>query len=517
VKPYLVPLVGLLALLLPGCQRPTTQGGKPIVRAGSKSFIESALLGEVLRELAESAGAHAEHVARLGDTSKVWNALLAGEVDAYCEYTGTLRQEILAREKVRSQEDLGRALEARGLRMSRSLGFSNNYAVGMREDRASALGIRTISDLRNHPELKLGLSHPFLERGDGWRGLQKRYDLPFRTPEGLEHSLVYVGLQQGTLDVVDLYTTDAAIPHYGLRVLEDDRQYFPRYDAVVLYRADLAERAPEVVKAFLRLEGAISAETMQSMNARVEIDHNPDAQVASDYLAEKLGLHVDVVLETRTQRLERATWQHIRLVAISLALGIVCAVPLGVLAARRPVLGQLILGAVGIIQTIPALALLTLLIVLLGQMRELVEKMGLSSIGVFPAIIALFLYSLLPILRNTHAGLHDIPLQIRESAEALGLSSFARLYLVELPMASRSILAGIKTAAVINVGFATLGGLIGAGGYGQAIITGLDKTDYKLMLEGAIPAMVLALLVQGIFEIAEQFLVPKGLRLEVAR
>jgi osmoprotectant transport system permease protein len=498
-------LGALLALATPGCEKPRTQGANPLVRVGSKSFIEGALLGEVLRELAESAGAQAEHAARLGDTSKVWNALLVGQIDAYCEYTGTLRQEILAKEKLRTDEELRRSLEGRGLLMSRSLGFSNNYALGMRQDRAEALSIRTISDLTKHPELKLGLSHPFLERGDGWRGLQKLYGLPFRTPEGLEHSLVYEGLRQGTLDVVDLYTTDAAIQHYGLRVLEDDRHYFPRYDAVVLYRADLVERAPRVVEAFLRLEGAISPGTMQTMNARVEMDRLPDAQVAADFLADKLGVQVDVEIETLAQRLLHATWQHLRLVAISLVLGIICAVPLGVLAARNALLGQLILGAVGIVQTFPALALLSFLIVLLHR------------IGTVPAIVALFLYSLLPIVRNTHAGLHDISLQVRESAESLGLSPFARLYLIELPMASRSILAGIKTAAVINVGFATLGGLIGAGGYGQAIITGLDKNDSHLVLEGALPAMIMALLVQGIFEVAERFLVPKGLRLQVAR
>jgi osmoprotectant transport system permease protein len=153
---------------------------------------------------------------------------------------------------------------------------------------------------------------------------------------------------------------------------------------------------------------------------------------------------------------------------------------------------------------LPALALLGFLLVLLRRT------------GPVPAIVALYLYSLLPIVRNTYAGLSDVPLQVRESAEALGLSPFARLYLIELPMASRSILAGIKTSAVINVGFATLGGLIGAGGYGQPIITGLSKNDYALILEGAVPAVLMALAVQGLFEVAERFLVPRGLRLKPA-
>ncbi len=140
----------------------------------------------------------------------------------------------------------------------------------------------------------------------------------------------------------------------------------------------------------------------------------------------------------------------------------------------------------------------------------------LLGIGGPPAVLALFLYSLLPIVRNTYTGLREIPPAIRESAAALGLPPFARLQIVELPMASRSILGGIKTSAVINVGTATLGALIGAGGYGQPILTGLRLDNVGLILEGAVPAAVLAIVVQGVFEIAEQLLVPKGLRLKPA-
>jgi osmoprotectant transport system permease protein len=201
----------------------------------------------------------------------------------------------------------------------------------------------------------------------------------------------------------------------------------------------------------------------------------------------------------------RLTGQHLFLVTISLALAIVLAVPLGILAARFPRSGQIILGATGIVQTIPSLALLALLI-----------PLPFMGIGARPAIVALFLYSLLPIVRNTYAGLHDLPLPIRESAAALGLSSFARLRLIELPMAMRSILAGIKTSAVINVGTATLGGVIGAGGYGERIMTGITLVDKRIIAEGAIPAAILALVVQGLFELIERGLVPKGLRLKAA-
>jgi osmoprotectant transport system permease protein len=497
-------LIFLTPLVISGCQGVLTENDGPVVRVGSKSFTESVILGDLVQLLASSAGADVEHHARLGDTSKTWNGLLVGDLDAYVEYTGTLMQDILGKERLRTEAEVRQALEARGLRMSRSLGFSNNYALGMKEERAQALDIKSISDLRDHPELRLGLSHAFIKRSDGWDGLKRRYRLPFSTPEGLEHTLAYKGLDNGTLDVIDLYTTDAEIQRYGLRVLVDDRGYFPSYEAVILYRADLEDRARPAVRAMLRLEGAIDAATMRRMNARVNVDRVPEAVVAGDFLASKLGVHVEVHSETLAQRLRRATAQHLRLVSVSLLAAILTAVPLGIIAARKPILGQAILALVGMVQTFPALALLSVLIVVLGR------------IGARPAIVALYVYSLLPIVRNTFTGLHDIPLQVRESAEALGLSSWARLRLIELPMASRSILAGVKTAAVINVGFATLGGLIGAGGYGQAIISGLDKNDYTLMLEGAIPAVVMAVAVQGLFELAERFLVPRGLRLKPA-
>jgi osmoprotectant transport system permease protein len=187
------------------------------------------------------------------------------------------------------------------------------------------------------------------------------------------------------------------------------------------------------------------------------------------------------------------------LVAAALLAAIAVAIPLGVLAARWRGVGRAVLGVVGVVQTIPSLALLVFMIPVLG-------------IGAAPAIAALFLYGLLPIVRNTHAGLTGIAPELRESALALGLPSWARLRLVELPLAAPAILAGVKTSAVITVGTATLGALIGAGGYGQPILTGIRLASVPLILEGAIPAAALALLAQGAFDLAERAVVPRGLR-----
>jgi osmoprotectant transport system permease protein len=200
------------------------------------------------------------------------------------------------------------------------------------------------------------------------------------------------------------------------------------------------------------------------------------------------------------QRLVRTTREHLFLVTVSLLAAIAVALPLGVVSYRRPKLGNVILGVVGVIQTLPSMALLVLMIPFFG-------------LGAWPAIVTMFLYSLLPIVRNTATGLRENPSSVHQSALALGLPSLARLWRVELPMSSRSILSGIKTAAVINVGTATIGALIGAGGYGQPILTGVRLANLNLILQGAIPAAIMALLAQGFFGAAERWLVPRGLRL----
>ena len=496
----------LLALLVSGTGVPPVGGTgvSPVVTIGAKAFPESQILGEMLRLLAREAGAETKDLQGLADTPKVWKALLAGQIDAYCEYTGTLTQEVLASEDVGTAEKLQAALARRGLRMSKSLGFADSYGLGMTRPRAAELGIRSISDLRRHPQLKVGFSAPFLDRADGWRALRKFYRLPQDSRDGMEHALTYQALQGGTLDVTDVYTTDAAIRQFDLVVLDDDRHFFPSYDAVILYRDDLEHRAPKVIEAWRRLEGKISERDMIDLNARVVLDKQSDRRAAADFLNQAMKLSLQVKDQTLLERVWVRTRQHLLLVAVSLMLAIVAALPLGIAAARWPRLSYVLLAAIGVVQTIPALALLVLLLVLMNR------------IGAAPAITALFLYSLLPIVRNTYTGLHDIALPLRESAEALGLGSWPRLYLIELPLASRTILAGIKTAAVINVGYATLGGLIGAGGYGEPIMNGVTRLDYRLILEGAIPAVVMALLVQAMFEGIERLVVPKGLRLRMS-
>ena len=470
---------------------------------GSKAFTESVVLGELVARIAEASGVAARHRRQLGGTRVLWQALKAGEIDLYAEYTGTIGHEILAGEGGEALADaaaMRAALARHGVAMTGDLGFNNSYALGMRAETAARLGIAAISDLGAHPELRLGFSNEFMDRADGWPALRAAYRLAPASVTGLDHDLAYRGLDAGSVDVVDLYSTDAEIAYYGLAVLADNRGHFPAYRAVILYRQDLERRAPALIERLALLEGAIDEAAMSALNARVKIGGETEARVAADFAAARFAIAGEVAADGWGTRLWRNSLDHLALVAISLSAAIVIAIPLGVLAARRARAGHVILAAAGVVQTIPSLALFVFMIPLLG-------------IGGPPAVMALFLYSLLPIIRNTHAGLAGIPADIIESAAAIGLAPAARLRLVELPLAGRAILAGIKTSAVINVGTATLGALIGAGGYGQPILTGIRLDDTGLILEGAVPAALLALAVQGAFELAERLVVPRGLRL----
>jgi osmoprotectant transport system permease protein len=368
----------------------------------------------------------------------------------------------------------------------------------MRRDRAEQLGTRTITDLRSHGDLRFGLTHEFLDRNDGWRRLAAEYGLNASTNvSGIDHALGYQALTSGSTDVKDAYSTDAKIADLNLVTLEDDRRFFPRYDAVFLFRLALPGQA---IAALRKLEGTIDEAKMTRFNAEAERTKNY-ARAASLYFADSNPSSANDV-ETFSHKLWRWTARHLELAGLSLLLSILVGLPLGILASRGGVIGQYIIGFAGIVQTIPSLALLALLV-----------PLPFFGISVRTAIFALFLYGLLPIVRNTATGLQDLPQSIRDSATALGLEPMARLRKIYLPMASRSILAGIKTSAVINVGTATLAALIGAGGLGEPILSGLNLNDHVTILEGAIPAAVLALLVQWSFDLLDRVLIPRGLRL----
>jgi osmoprotectant transport system permease protein len=467
------------------------------ITIGSKKFTESYVLGEIAKRVLIDAGIPAEHRQGMGGTIILWQALRGGQIDVYPEYTGTIAQEILKSDRALSLDQIRDSLAKFGVAMTEPLGFNNTYALVMRRSEAQQLGVRTISDLRKHPELKIGLTHEFLDRQDGWQPLRERYALPQRNVVGIDHALGYSALANGSINVKDVYSTDAKIEQNDLIVLEDDLQFFPKYEAVFLFRLSMPTNA---IAALRRLQGTLDEKRMVRLNAEAERTKNY-TRAANLYFESGAGSG-NTAGESFPQKLARWTLRHLQLAGFSLMLSVIFGIPLGIVASRGGAIGQAILGFASIVQTIPSLALLALLV-----------PLPFFGISVRTAIAALFLYGLLPIVRNTASGLQDIPRSLRESAIALGLSPITRLWEIYLPMASRSILSGIKTSAVINVGTATLAALIGAGGLGEPILSGLNLNDHVTILEGAIPAALLALLVQWFFDLLDRVLIPKGLRL----
>ncbi|HKX39898.1 MAG TPA: glycine betaine ABC transporter substrate-binding protein [Burkholderiaceae bacterium] len=517
--------VALLTLTLPGAcaagaQEPAAKPGGPIV-VGSKRFTESYVLGEIVRQTLQRQGLAAEHKQGLGNTGILDAALASGAVDLYPEYTGTIVRELLKRtpdpaHPNPSLAELNEWLAPRGLKAAVPLGFNNTYALAMLESRAQALHIERISDLLK-PEaaaLTLGFSHEFLQRADGWPALKAAYKLTYAPPSGLDHGLAYDAVAAGRVDLIDIYSTDAKVGRYHLRVLQDDLGFFPRYDAVLLMRRSVDERPLK------RLEGAIDATQMIALNAQAELDGMSFDEVARRFLdgpastaSTGASAASGAAPESRAgfwPRLfapdfTRLALQHLLLVFGSLAAAVAVGVPIGIAAWRWPRMAAWLLGLVAVLQTVPSLALLAFLIALVG------------SIGFVPAVIALFLYALLPIVRNTHAGLHGVALGLAQAGASLGLTRPQVLRYVQLPLALPTLLAGVKTAAVINVGTATVAAFIGAGGFGERIVSGLAVNDTGAMLAGALPAAVLALLVQWLFDLVERRWLrgsgsPQGLR-----
>ena len=461
------------------------------VVVGSKRFTESYILGEIVNLTLRDAGVQAVHRQGLGNTAIVTQALTTGQIDIYPEYTGTILREILKRPETQaSLSELNTWLKPKQLKVAIPLGFNNTYALAMRADQARALGLKKISDVINLPAeqqsaLRIALSPEFKTRTDGWPALVRAYDLKIKPGKVLEHGLAYDALVRGDVDIVDAYSTDAAIEKNKLILLEDDRNAFPRYDAVLLMRSDFDEKPLE------SLRGKLNEATMAKLNGLAESGVSFE-KVARTFLNKSTDQKNDSTEFSRFLKLLfgpdffTALRDHVLLVAISSAMALVFGIPLGILAHRRSRYTRWILGGVSILQTIPSLALLTILIALLNQ------------IGAVPAVLALFIYGLLPIVNSTYISLMEVPSNLKESALALGCNEWQLLFFIELPFARPIIMTGLASATVIGVGTCTLAALVGAGGFGDRIVAGLAVNDHALMLAGAIPAAILALLAQVI-------------------
>ena len=496
------PVVGGLALLaLAAIAAPPAVSAPSAVRVGSKSFTESYIVAEIVAQVVEQTGeAPVERKLGLGGTGIVYGALASGDLDVYPEYTGTIGHAIVKDPTAGSLAALRERVRPLGLSISDPLGFDNTYALAVRRDTAERLSLRTISDLTRHPELRAAFDPGFLHRDDGWPGLRRHYGLVLADVRSMEHALTYPALVDGRVDVIDVFSTDGQLVRFDLVRLADDRRFFPDYAAVLLARSSLPERLPRTWAALeRRLVGRLDGTTMARLNAQVDLDGRSFAQAAAAFLGASAPPGGDDSRRHLVLDLGRHTLEHLALVGVSLTAAVAVGVPLGLLAARRRLLGQVELMAVGVLQTVPALALLAFMIPLFG-------------IGRAPALVALTLYALLPVVRNTYAGVATIDPHLLDVASVMRLRGWRRLVWVELPMASVTIMAGIKTAAVLTVGTATLAAFIGGGGYGTLIVTGLALNDVPMILAGAIPSAAMAVAIDALFEGVERLVVPPPLR-----
>ena len=492
---------------------------RPVVVA-SKPFGESYILAEMFAQLLEARGIEVDRRPGLGATEIAFRAIRTGSADVYPEYTGTGLLAILGEQPVsdprqvfdRVSREFRRRWNARWLP---PLGFENTYAVAVRRETAQRYGLATLSDLaRVGRSLRAGLTPDFIGRPDGLPGLTRAYGVRFAEVRALLPAVKYQALAAAEVDVIDGYSTDGLIARYDLVVLRDDKRFFPPYEAAALVSGDLAERQPAAIAALTELSSRLDEATMRRLNQRLEVDQEPVGRIARDALAglgliaATAGAAADAApaergekgslfryLWDRRAQLFSMTQRHLLLVALSLAAAIAAAVPLGLALERLPRGAEVAVRAAGVLETLPGIALLAFMIPLLG-------------IGVLPAVVALFLYSLYPILRNTYTGVRDAAPDAVAAGRALGMTPRQILGHIRLPLAAPVIMAGIRTAAVINVGTATLAAFIGAGGLGDPIAAGLALSDTRMILSGAIPAALLALVVDGALGAVERVLRP---------
>jgi osmoprotectant transport system permease protein len=513
----ILPAMLLMVLGVPPMQAQRAQS-RPIVVA-SKPFGESYLLAEMFAQLLEARGFVADRRLGLGATEIAFSALRSNRIDVYPEYTGTGLLAILGErpspDPQQVYRQVAREFRARyGTRWLPPLGFQNTYAVAVRRETARRHQLRTLSDLaRVSATMRAGLTPDFIGRPDGLPGLAKAYGIRFRSVRALLAAVKYQALAAGEVDVIDGYSTDGFIVRYDLVVLEDDRGFFPPYEAAALISPAFAREVPAGVAALTELSGLLTEGDLRRLNRRIEVDNEPIPDVAADALR-SLGLthvggaRVRPVKDTSAGGVLEYLWQqrntigsltlrHLLLVGVSLAGALALALPLGLALERSRTLAESVIRSVGLLQTLPSIALLAFMIPLLG-------------IGVVPALVALFLYSLYPILRNTYTGVRDAAPDAVGAAWALGMTPRQVLRHVRLPLAAPVIMAGIRTAAVINVGTATLAAFIGAGGLGDPIAAGLALSDTRMILSGALPAALLALLVDGVLGICERMVAPRG-------
>lgn len=477
----------------------------------------------MLAQLLEADGQEVVRKMNLGGTKVAFDALNHGGIHVYSDYTGTGYVMILKMNGERNPQKVhdivSREFLSRfDIQWSESLGFNNTYALTIRKADSSFKNFKTISDVSGKvSSYKIAAPYEFMERKDGFKGLSNEYNLNFAKDKltSMNAGLMYAAIKDKQVDFIVSYSTDGRIKAFNLRILKDDKNYFPPYNAAYLAKKDSFKKFPLLQKNIEKLEGLINEEEMIEMNDQVDRLKQEPKDVAKNYLISKGLLKGEVIhqeVETsfiqfmisRRADLFKLIWEHLLLSFVAIFAALLISLPTGVLLTKKEKLAKVVFPIVNTIQTIPSLALLGFLIPIMG-------------IGFAPAVLALFLYSLLPLVRNTYEGIKGVDRNFVEASKGIGLTNTQILLKVEIPLALPIILAGLRTATVIVIGTATLAALIGAGGLGDPIFRGVSTVNSNLILLGAVPAALLAIIADKLIGWSETHLVSKGIRLKNKR
>jgi osmoprotectant transport system permease protein len=493
---------------------------RPVV-VGSKNFSESIILGEMVSIILEKKfNVPVERKLALGGTKVAFDALSAGDIDVYPDYTGTGYVMILKMDKERDPDKVYEIVNHEfqkqfGIVWSPPIGFNNTYALAVRDDDARFKNVKKLSHLSHKvQDYKFGTPHEFMERKDGHGSFTKLYELNFQQDnlKSMDSGLTYEAINSQQLDMIMAYSTDGRLKAFNLRVIEDDKRFFPPYYASLLAKRETLEKFPAIQKVFELMENFISEEDIIEMNNQVDRHKRDPRVVANNFLIEQ-GIIEGAVKESsgkigffsfaykKRLYLFKLLKEHLILSLGALLIAFVIAFPIGILLTRRPSMGKIVFPVVNTIQTIPSLALLGFLIPFIG-------------IGFTPALLALFLYSLLPLIRNTYIGILGVDRSYIEASRGIGLTNWQILMKVEIPLAIPVILAGLRTATVIVIGTTTIAAMVGAGGLGDPIFRGVATVNSNLILLGAVPAALLAVLMDKLIGLLDVLLVSKGVRFE---
>lgn len=448
-------------------------------RIGSKIFTEAYILSEILAQKLESKGFPVIRKSGLGATGVTEEAMRSKNIDLIVDYSGAIIKAFLKSTERMSIPALRQRLEPLGYTISNPLGFNNTYALAVRPEWAKENNVKKISDLQHLKNIKAAFTPEFTSREENWPRLKSTYNFNQFIVNEMDHQLAYQAVYNKKVDVMEAYSTDAKLKEYQLQLLLDDKNYFPNYQAVIMTTLSWVQKNPDAWAALQELAGTIPEEKMIELNSMADLEKKNFPTIAREFL--------HLVKQSEARQKIKELWlisiEHLNLVFIPVFMAILLGIPFGYVAYKFPLLHTPLASLTTILQTIPSLALLTLLIPLTG-------------IGTISAMIVLFIYALLPIFLNSFEGFTAISPQMHLSASTLRLKSWFKFRWIELPLAMPQIFTGIQTALITTVATATLAALIGAGGYGKKIIAGLAVNDLKIVLAGSIPCAMMAIIMQ---------------------